>query len=293
MSYQGFLLRWGAKRNDRRRDSAIALPDNIAQCRNIVYGPNKKWNRLDVYYPVGTTAPLPTIVSIHGGGYVYGTKEEYRRYCMDLARRGFCVVNFTYRLAPQWRFPAPLEDTNAVLKWVCANQATYFMDPERLFLVGDSAGAQITSQYAAIATNADYAAHFSFSVPRVSIRAVGLNCGMYDAAALAAGKRRSVAKDYLGTRIPDDDPRLQVLQNITEHFPPAHITTACHDFLQDHAEPMADYLRSKGIATQLQCYGSEDDHSVGHVFHLNLNLPEATSCNDDQCAFFRSVLATD
>ena len=56
---------------------------------------------------------------------------------------------------------------------------------------------------------------------------------------------------------------------------------------------LADYLRSKGIATQLQCYGSEDDHSVGHVFHLNLNLPEATSCNDDQCAFFRSVLATD
>ena len=290
MSYHSFMFRLHAKRNDRKRDRVIPLPEGITECRNITYGPHGKWNLLDVYYPVGTALPLPTIVSIHGGGYVYGTKEQYRRYCMSLASRGFAVVNFSYRLAPEWKFPAPLEDTNAVLEWVCRNAATYRLDPQRLFLIGDSAGAQITSQYAAIATDPAYAAYFDFAVPDICIRALGLNCGMYDAAALAAGKRESIAKDYLGTEIPVSDPRLQVLEHITDRFPPAHITTACHDFLREHARPMAEFLRAKGIKTALSCYGKDSDQQIGHVFHVNIALPEAAKCNDDQCDYFRRFL---
>ena len=118
----------GATINDYKRDKAIPLPEGITQCRNISYGSHGKWNLLDVYYPDGTTAPLPTIVSIHGGGYVYGSKEIYRRYGMDMARRGFAFVNFNYRLAPKWRFPTPLWDTNSVMEWVCKNAARYHLD---------------------------------------------------------------------------------------------------------------------------------------------------------------------
>ena len=290
MSYHSFMLRLSAGRNDRKRDRDIPLPEGVTECRNIAYGDHGKWSRLDVCYPNGTKAPLPTIVSIHGGGYVYGTKEVYRRYCMDLARRGFSVVNFNYRLAPESKFPAPLEDTNSVIEWVCRNAETYHLDPNRLFIVGDSAGAQIASQYAAIATNPDYAAHFDFTVPDITIKAVGLNCGVYNASEMAAGERRSIAKDYLGKHIQADDPRLQVLENIKDQFPPAHITTACHDFLRDHAKPMARFLAAKGINTALKCYGRDSDKRIGHVFHVNISLPEAAQCNDDQCAFFRSLL---
>ena len=288
MSFQGLLFRIGAGSADRKRDRAIALPEGVTECRNISYGRHGKWSLLDVYHPIGATEPLPTIVSIHGGGYVYGTKEVYRRYCMSLASRGFAVVNFNYRLAPKWHFPAPLEDTNAVLEWVCRNTSTYHLDPQRLFLVGDSAGAQITSQYAAIAMNPTYAAHFDFNVPQISIRAVGLNCGMYDAAGLAAGKRIPIINDYLGKGFPATDPRLQVLESITSNYPAAHITTACGDFLKDNAHPMAEFLRSMGIRAELKCYGL--DPSLGHVFHVNISLAEATLCNDDQCNFFRSCL---
>ena len=290
MSFHSFMFRINAGRSDRKRDRAIDLPENITQCRNISYGGHHKWNRLDVYYPEGTAGTLPTIISIHGGGYVYGTKEQYRRYCMDLARRGFAVVNFSYRLAPEWKFPTPLEDTNAVIEWVCRNAQMYHLNPEQLFLVGDSAGAQLASQYAAIATNPEYAALFEFAVPDISIRAVGLNCGMYNASELAAGERKSIAKDYLGTHIPADDPRLRVLENITEQFPPAHITTACNDFLRDAAKPMAQFLASKGIRAAMKCYGKDSDATVGHVSHVNISLPEAKQCNDDQCAFFLAEL---
>ena len=112
VSLQAMMLRLSAGKNDRLRNQATSLPQGVCQKRNISYGPFRKSSLLDVYYPEGTTTPLPTIVSVHGGGYVYGNKEIYRYYCMDLARRGFTVVNINYRLAPRWKFPTPLEDIN-------------------------------------------------------------------------------------------------------------------------------------------------------------------------------------
>ncbi|MCD7756009.1 MAG: alpha/beta hydrolase [Firmicutes bacterium] len=290
MSLNSLLFNLRARTTDYLRDKDIPLPQGITQCRNIAYLSHSHPNRLDVYYPDRTTSPLPTIVSIHGGGYVYGSKEVYRRYCMDLARRGFAVVNFNYRLAPKWKFPTPLEDTNAVLNWVCANARRYYLDPQCVFLVGDSAGAQLASQYAAIWANPRYAAHFSFVLPDVRIRAVGLNCGMYDLAGLSAAPKQGLFRDYLGRDISGDDPRLAVLGAIDSDYPPAHITTACHDFLRENARPMYALLTGKGVPAQLRCYGSEEKKEIAHCFHVNLALPEAAVCNDEQCAFFRQYV---
>ena len=292
MSLTSISFRFHARLSDYKRDRAIPLPEGLVCCRNIPYGPHHgKSNRLDVYYPRGTTAPLPTIVSIHGGGYVYGSKEIYRRYGMDLARRGFAFVNFNYRLAPKCRFPAPLEDTNMVMEWICRNARRYNLDPQRILLVGDSAGAQLASQYAAIATNPAYAALFDFRVPDISIRALGLNCGMYDMAAQAAQPRKSINRDYLGKELKADDPRFRVLDAITEDYPPAYITTSHRDFLRDNAEPMYQFLRDKGVDARWHCYGSPEKANVGHVFHVNISLPDAVTCNDQECAFFREHLS--
>ena len=289
MSLESILFNISAKRSDKKRDAAIPLPEGITQCRNIRYGPHGDWNLLDVYYPDGTDTPLPTIISIHGGGYVYGNKEIYRRYGMDMARRGFAFVNFNYRLAPKWKFPAALADTNAVHHWVRANARRYHLDPERIILVGDSAGAQLASQYAAMLTNPDYMALFGLKRPidRISIKAVGLNCGLYDMKTIAAGERKGLHLDYLGKTLSSDDPRLAALENITSAFPPAHITTAYHDVLRECAQPMCDFLQSKGVEAVCKCYGTEEDKTIGHVFHVNIILKEAIRCNDEQCAFFR------
>lgn len=291
MSFQSVMFNIGASRSDKKRDALIPLPQGVTECRNISYGSHKKDNLLDVYYPIGTGEKLPTIVSIHGGGYVYGSKEIYRRYGMDMARRGFAFVNFNYRLAPKWRFPAPLWDTNAVMEWIIANAERYHLDPQRILLVGDSAGAQLASQYAAIATNPEYANLFHMRVPDISIRALGLNCGMYDMVQSAASPRKGITLDYLGRELPDHDPRFDVLSAIGGNYPPAFITTAHYDFLRDCAEPMYSFLISKGVQAKLFCYGSEEDKSVGHVFHVNIPTPEAIRCNDDTAEFFRAILA--
>ncbi len=290
MSFQSFLLNRSAAKNDRLRDEKIPLPEGITQCRNISYGQFGRWNTLDVYYPDGTLGQMPTIVSIHGGGYVYGTKEIYRRYGMDMAKRGFAFVNFNYRLAPKWRFPTPLYDTNAVMEWICKNAHRYHLDPSRIILVGDSAGAQLASQYAAIATNPEYAALFPLRVPKISIRCLGLNCGMYDPTEAAAAPRKGIQRDYLGKDLSADDPRFRVLESIIHGYPPAFLTTACHDFLRPCAEPMYQFLTGKGIEANWRCYGTQDNQDVGHVFHVNILLPEAVQCNDDSAAFFRKYL---
>ena len=291
MSFQSIMFNIGATINDYKRDKAIPLPEGITQCRNISYGSHGKWNLLDVYYPDGTTAPLPTIVSIHGGGYVYGSKEIYRRYGMDMARRGFAFVNFNYRLAPKWRFPTPLWDTNSVMEWVCKNAVRYHLDPSRIIIVGDSAGAQLASQYAAIATNPAYAAAFRMTVPDITVRALGLNCGMYNPKVFLANGTSGITRDYMGKTADLEDPCLQILEAIGSNYPAAHITTAHHDFLKEHAKPMYDFLTEQGIRCKLDIYGSEDDRTIGHVFHVTINTPEAIRCNDDAAAFFHNVLA--
>ena len=287
MSLTGLIFNIKASYGDKKRDAAIALPRGISEHRDISYGPHGESSLLDIYYPKGVQGKLPTIVSIHGGGYVYGSKEIYRRYGMDMARRGFVFVNFNYRLSPKWKFPAPLADTGAVLDWIVKNQHRYHLDPDRIILLGDSAGAQLASHYAAIHTNPDFAALFPIKIPQVTIRAVGLFCGMYDIPAFASGGYKGLARDYLGPKADLADPRLNVLDAITPQFPPAFVITSVRDFLKTCAQPMYNHLTGLGIEAEYHCYGTEKTNEVGHVFHVNIIHPEAVKCNDDAAAFFR------
>ena len=82
------------KRNDDIRDYGLSTPIDIIRYDNIPYGNDPEWNVLDVYRPESAgNKDLPVIVSVHGGGWIYGDKNRYQFYCMSLAQRGFAVVN--------------------------------------------------------------------------------------------------------------------------------------------------------------------------------------------------------
>ena len=119
MSAYSEEIRAKFKAFDDIRDAGLTTPEEIERFDDIQYGADDTWQVLDVYRRKDARGKkLPVIVSVHGGGWVYGDKERYQYYCMDLAMRGFAVVNFTYRLAPEHKFPAPLEDTNLVMSWI-------------------------------------------------------------------------------------------------------------------------------------------------------------------------------
>ena len=161
--------------NDAKRDELLVVPEGLTRHLDIPYGEDDL-QKLDVYYPEGTEEALPTIISIHGGGWFYGSKELYAHYCMDLALRGFTVVNFSYRLAPEHKYPAALQDCCSVLHWVRSNAEKYKIDLNNIFTVGDSAGGQLNFQLLTMLSNPAFAALFPFKAPEgFRVNAVGLN----------------------------------------------------------------------------------------------------------------------
>ena len=287
------MIRAEFAKGDDKRDAGLKVPEDIKRYDNIMYGEDAKWQLLDVYRPVDNDEKLPVIVSVHGGGWVYGDKERYQYYCMNLAQRGFAVVNFTYRLAPEYKFPAPLEDTNFVFEWILQNAENYGMDTDKICAVSDSAGAHILSLYLDMCVNSDYASNFNFNVPDgLHIRAVALNCGQYhmgeDELDELTGK---LMEEYLENKGTEEELKLLCADDfVTAQFPPAFIMTSEEDFLRGQAPLMYNKLKSKNVTCELHDYKSTGETKLGHVFHLNIKSADAQKCNDEECAFFRSIL---
>ena len=287
------MMRKAWAESDAKRDAGLTEPESIEKYRDIPYGPNGTENLLDLYIPKDPSVkatpgdrPWPVIVSIHGGGFFYGDKELYRFYCMHLAEFGFAVVNYNYRLAPENLFPAPLEDAMAVMEWIAANATAYRLDPGNVFLVGDSAGAQLVSQFACIMTNGGYRYLFGMKAPDIKIRAVSLACGTYRFSKDPDGRLSEMLMDYFGDESLMNDPRTEVLSNITSDFPPTFIFSSYCDFLYPECKPTAEWISSHGVETVWRIFGSPEAKEVGHVFHVNLRLPEGEKANREQIAFF-------
>lgn len=288
MSVQSFSFWFFASRSDAKRDRGLKTPKEIKRIDRIPYGPDTRWNTLDVYRPRGKEGKLPVIVNIHGGGYVYGSTKQYQFYCMDLAMRGFAVVSFNYHLAPGYKFPTPVFDTNLVMEWICRKAEVYGFDTDNVVLIGDSAGAQLASQYAVICTNPEYAGIMEVNPPEFTLRAVGLNCGMYDLKARAEEiPENKLMIDYFTKNPSVYGEKLNVLSYVTEQFPPAYLLTAKGDFLLEQCRPMAELLRSKGVPCEYKVYG---DETTGHVFHLDMRSDLARKANDEEIAFIRGYL---
>ena len=291
------FVRTNFSAGDDARDAGLTTPEDVVRYNDIVYGKDPKWQSLDVYRPKAAgDKPLPVIVSVHGGGWVYGDKERYQFYCMNLAQRGFAVVNYTYRLAPENKFPSSLEDTNAVFTWVLANAEKYGFDKEHIFAVGDSAGAHNLGLYTSICTNPEYAAEFDFCPPvGFAPTAVALNCGAY-VLSLTKGPGGSdeltqeLMQDFLPEQGTEKELQLiNVVSHVTEKFSPAIIMTCTGDFLKNQAPLLAEKLAEKEVPFIYRFHG-DSEHELGHVFHLDIRSEYAKLCNDEECAFFREFL---
>src|SRR6266404_968792 len=99
--------------------------------------------RYDWYRPLGVSGPTPGVVFVHGGGWSGGDSSQAGGNAMHFARRGIATISISYRLAPAHRFPAALDDVRRGLRHVRKNAAEFGVDPDRLVLMGLSAGAHL------------------------------------------------------------------------------------------------------------------------------------------------------
>ena len=98
---------------------------------------------LDLYRPTFGVERRPVVMVIHSGDWTDGTKREFPQLNRYLAARGYVVAAIDYRLAPQWRFPAPQEDLTSAIQYVKNLETTHNVDPTRIALLGRSVGGQI------------------------------------------------------------------------------------------------------------------------------------------------------
>jgi acetyl esterase/lipase len=111
---------------------------------NIAYGADPQ-QRLDVYVPEAAAGPRPVVVFWHGGRWRYGDKTDYRFVGAALAESGYVAVVANYRHYPQVKMPGFLSDAALAALWAAAHAKEYGGDPERLYLMGHSAGAHLAA----------------------------------------------------------------------------------------------------------------------------------------------------
>jgi acetyl esterase/lipase len=122
----------------------MAQKAGITVTNDVSYGTGPR-HTLDIYVPEKLTASAPVVVFFYGGGWESGSKEMYRFIGYALAAQGLVVVIPDYRLHPDVEFPAFMNDAAEAVEWAHVNAARLGGDPDRLFLMGHSAGAQIAT----------------------------------------------------------------------------------------------------------------------------------------------------
>lgn len=273
---------------------AELVPADVSVQRGLSYSSDSDEALLDVFAPASPPRPLPAVVWVHGGGFVAGSRSDLSNYLQILAARGYVTIGVDYSLAPGARFPTPIRQVNAALAYVVANATRFNLDPERVFLAGDSAGAQIAAQTALTLSSPSYAQQLGIQpgLTRASLRGLVLFCGPYDPPSLEldgqfAGLVRVVLWSYLGARDPQaaQIAQLAVTPRVTSNFPPAFISVGNADPLASQSVALAEALRAQGVETDRLFFAADHQPPLGHEYQLRLSTDAGRSGFERSIAF--------
>jgi len=211
------------------------------------------------YRPSCIDPKVPVMVYAHGGGGVIGDLETSHIACQVIAAAArCCVLSVDYRLAPEHRFPAGLEDMAAAWHWACDNALRFGGRPGTAAIGGDSRGANFAAVLCQemMRLGAPQPALQLLIYPPVDIASETPSMTLYGEGQFANRARAKWAQDhYLGAQADPADPRLSPLRsgNLTG-LAPAVIATAGFDALVDQGEAYARALRDADVPVTYRCY---------------------------------------
>ena len=121
------------------------VPSDVEEFKNIEYkNINGKSLQLDIYKPKNVAKPAPLLVFIHGGGWKGGQRQDYLVYLIAFAKKGYMTATVSYRLGKEGGYPACVQDISDAVQWFYNNSETYGYDPDRIALIGGSAGGHLS-----------------------------------------------------------------------------------------------------------------------------------------------------
>ncbi|HEX5848834.1 MAG TPA: alpha/beta hydrolase [Rubrobacter sp.] len=232
---------------------------------------------------------VPIMMYFHGGGYVKGGLDETDVFCRRLARTtGYIVVSVEYRLSPEHRFPAALDDAYACSLWAYQNAEELGGTSASFSVSGESAGGNLAAVTCLIARTDEKieirrqillqpVVDFTLSFPSIGMPATECLVPRDDLAWYYGEYYSGDTRDFRVSPIFAED---------LSSLPPALIITAEHDTLRDEGEAYADRLQVAGVPTQYSCYSG-----MIHGFLLLTGLvDEAQQAIDEIAAFTKAKI---
>lgn len=282
---QTLLLRYAFEKGaaDISRALEKHVPPGTGSILRQHYRLNDKDAYLDVFFPgrvQDTTDVLPTVVWVHGGGWISGSTHDVANYLKIVASYGYTVVGVDYSIAPGSRYPTPVLQINDALAYLQKNARRLHIDPNRIVLAGDSAGAQIAAQVTTITTNAAYAHAIGIrpALETNQLKATVLNCGAYD---LALGETtdpgnflKAIMWAYSGRRDFASDPNIKlasVANYVAADFPPTFITAGNADPLESQSREFAKRLSAAGVPLDALFYSHDHEPKLKHEYQFDLD----------------------
>lgn len=241
----------------------------------IAFGDDPR-HRLDVYVPDDLAGPAPVVVFFYGGSWSNGDREDYLFVGEALASRGFIAVVPDYRLYPEVAFPDFLDDSASAVRWVWDSIAEYRGDPDRIFLMGHSAGAYNAAMLAVDPRYLEAA-----GVDRAVIDGVIGLAGPYDFLPLDTRVTRRVFGDA------PDLGQTQPVAFVDDRTPPLLLVTGTEDTTvrPRNSESLAGLANGSGGSASLRFY-PEIGH-IGLVLALAVGHRGDAPVLDDVEAFIR------
>ena len=229
---------------------ALLQSPSVDLVRDRAYGEHPR-QRLDVYVPPRSAEPRPVLVFLYGGSWNSGERGTYAFAGGAFASRGFVTVVPDYRLHPEVRFPAFLQDGAAAVRWARDHAREFGGDPDRIVLVGHSAGAYNAAMLALDPRWLDAA-----GVPRGAVKAWAGLAGPYDFLPL---DDPATIRTFGQT---EDLPSTQPVNFVSADDPPAFLATGDADerVAVRHTTTLAASLRAAGVDARARL-----DPRVGHV----------------------------
>ncbi|WP_026547760.1 alpha/beta hydrolase [Paenarthrobacter nicotinovorans] len=271
------------------------IPDTPLQTQpGVVYKPGSTF---DVFSPEGTTAPLPTVVWIHGGAWISGAQRDVNPYLQIIAAEGYTTIGMSYPIAPEATYPTAVRDINEALAYIKAHAAELNVDTSRIVLAGDSAGAQLASQMTTLTVNPEYANLMGIepALQKSELAATILHCGVYDLRAMADlsgivawGFKTSLwaytgTKDWSATYA---GATMSTIDFVTDDFPPTFISGGNGDGLTWlQSVPYSNRLKDAGVQVTELFWPATHEPELPHEYQFHLNFDEAREARDRTFAF--------
>ena len=242
-----------------RRAVTQPAPRPLAEVRDLTASGPGGDIALRLYRPAHVATPSPTLVYYHGGGWTMGDLDTHDSLCRDLADAGRCaVVAVDYRMGPEQRFPAAVDDVLAATRWLQAHGAALDLDAQRFAVGGDSAGGNLAAVVALAWRDAAEPIALKFQLliyPATDMRALApSHTSNGQGYMLTSDTIAYFRGHYVDAHQYSDWRASPLLHTDLSGLPPALVITAGFDPLRDEGRQYADALSAAGSPAQYVCF---------------------------------------